>query len=178
MGNGEGQTALVLPVSEAEPTVGRWRERYDPSAGCGMPAHITVLFPFLPLERIGSEELHALRQLFACAEAVPVRFTAFGSFPKVLYLTPEPTAPLVGLTASIAGRWPEAPPYEGAFAEVVPHLTVGMGITGAVAAELKRDIGQNLPIETVLREVRLVAFTAGQWSPIETFSLGSTRTAM
>ena len=95
-GNEGGQTALVLPVPDAEPFVGSWRERFDPSAACGMPAHITVLFPFLSLERVGSDELGALNELFAAADAVPVRFAALGSFPQILYLKPEPATPLVG----------------------------------------------------------------------------------
>ncbi len=177
MASEEGQTALVLPVPDAEPAVGSCRERFDPSAAYGMPAHVTVLAPFLSLERIGSDELRALRRLFAAVAAVPVRFSAFGSFPKVLFLQPEPAAPLLGVTTSVVKRWPEAPPYAGSFAEPVPHLTVAMDVAGAVAAGIRAEVGNALPIETVLREAWLFAFTEGRWSAVETFVLGSTRTA-
>ena len=171
----DGQTALVLPVPDADPVVGRWRERFDPSAACGMPAHITILFPFLSIERIGSAVLAELRLLFTEAQAVRVRFAALGSFPSVLYLKPEPAAPLLALTESVVGRWPEAPPYEGAFPEVVPHLTVATGL--ADHAEIRVEVENDLPLDTVLTEASLLAFAAGRWSPVETFPLDNTRTA-
>jgi 2'-5' RNA ligase len=167
----------VLPVPEADAVVGRWRERFEPSGACGMPAHITVLFPFLSFERVGSDELDALNRLFADADTVPVRFAGFGSFPQVLYLRPEPAGPLVELTSTVVGRWPEAPPYGGTFAEVVPHLTVAAGIDEAVAGNIRSEIGRALPFDTVLREACLFAFGAGRWTPVETFALRSPRPA-
>src|SRR5262245_31356654 len=42
-----GQTALVAVIQEAEPMVGAWRSRLDPSAAAGVPAHVSGLSPFL-----------------------------------------------------------------------------------------------------------------------------------
>ena len=44
--------------------------------------------------------------------------------PAVLYIAPEPDGPFRELTDALAQAFPEHPPYDGAFAEVVPHLTV------------------------------------------------------
>jgi hypothetical protein len=41
-------SGLIVEVPEAEPDVARLRERLDASAPLGIPAHITVLFPFMP----------------------------------------------------------------------------------------------------------------------------------
>jgi len=41
------QTALIAPVPEAEACVGAWQARFDRSAALGVPAHITVLHPFI-----------------------------------------------------------------------------------------------------------------------------------
>ena len=40
------ETALILPVADAEPAVARWRLAHDPSAAQGVPARITPLYPF------------------------------------------------------------------------------------------------------------------------------------
>ena len=40
--------SLVILVPEAESMVKAFRERYDPAAQAGMPAHITLLYPFVP----------------------------------------------------------------------------------------------------------------------------------
>lgn len=45
----QGETAVVVVVEAAETLVGRWRARYDTSAAAGVPPHVTVLYPFLPL---------------------------------------------------------------------------------------------------------------------------------
>ncbi|WP_079312549.1 hypothetical protein [Microbispora sp. GKU 823] len=45
------ETALVVEVPSAEPLVRGLRERYDSFAAYGMPAHVTVLYPFLPRHR-------------------------------------------------------------------------------------------------------------------------------
>ena len=40
-------SAVVVEVPEAEPLVGAWRLRFDPVAALGMPAHVTLLYPFV-----------------------------------------------------------------------------------------------------------------------------------
>ncbi|MEU6741541.1 hypothetical protein [Streptosporangium sandarakinum] len=54
------RTALIVPIPEAEEAVGPFRAALDVSAGWGVPAHVTVLYPFLPPERIDSRVLAAL----------------------------------------------------------------------------------------------------------------------
>ena len=59
------ETMLLLPVSAAEPAVGRHRARLVESARNGVPAHITVLYPFLPPAEISEPLLASLGRLFA-----------------------------------------------------------------------------------------------------------------
>ena len=50
-------SALLVEVPEAEPLVRQWRMDLDPHAALGVPAHITVLFPFAPPPLISDERL-------------------------------------------------------------------------------------------------------------------------
>jgi hypothetical protein len=45
-----GESAIIVPVPAVEPLVSQWRQRFDVSARHGVPAHITVLYPFPALE--------------------------------------------------------------------------------------------------------------------------------
>jgi hypothetical protein len=54
-----GRTALIVAVEEAEIAVSELRLRYDPSASLGVPAHVTVLFPFQYDVEVDDEELAA-----------------------------------------------------------------------------------------------------------------------
>jgi 2'-5' RNA ligase len=155
------RTAVVVPVPEAEPVVGRWRERYDPSAAAGMPAHVTALFPFVEVD---DAVVATLRSLCAALPPLDVEFRRCARFPgAVLYLDPEPAAGLRRLTEAIAARWPEAPPYEGRFADVVPHLTVASGVDDAVADEIEAELSTRLPIRARLDAARVYEFDGARW---------------
>ncbi len=45
---GAMNAAVLVTVPEAESLVAPLRERFDASTALGVPAHITVLFPFMP----------------------------------------------------------------------------------------------------------------------------------
>lgn len=52
-------SGLMIEVPEAEPAVRHHREHFDASTPLGVPAHITVLFPFMPPETIDTAALTA-----------------------------------------------------------------------------------------------------------------------
>ena len=62
------QSALIVAVPEAGEVVGRFRASLDRAALWGVPAHVTVLYPFLPPERINDEVLAAVGEI---VRAVP-----------------------------------------------------------------------------------------------------------
>ncbi|MEV0650638.1 2'-5' RNA ligase family protein [Phytomonospora sp. NPDC050363] len=98
-----GETALVIAVPEVEPAVGAWRRRFDSAAAAGVPAHVTVLYPFLDIGRVDTA---ALAALFGGHRAFDVRFEQSARFPEVLYLAPTPERPFRELTEAVAARWP------------------------------------------------------------------------
>jgi hypothetical protein len=46
------ESAVLLCVPEAEALVGTWRQQHDPSAARGVPAHVPLLYPFLPAGQV------------------------------------------------------------------------------------------------------------------------------
>ena len=159
----QNQTAIVVPVPAAEPVVAAWRERFDDSGAQGMPAHITVLYPFLAAERLTGPTLARLRNICAESPTLDVVFTRTGHFPDVLYVEPEPASGLQQLTAAIAEQWPEAPPYGGRYDEVVPHLTVATGADAAALSEVETAVTRQLPLRAWLVEARIYVFGGGRW---------------
>ncbi|MFB7321814.1 2'-5' RNA ligase family protein [Streptomyces sp. NPDC056190] len=166
-----GQTGLIVRVPDAEPAVRAWRERFDPSARAGVPAHVTVLFPFLDESRTDAHVWSALADVLGRHHAFDVRFEGCGRFPGVLYLAPEPDIPLRRLTEVIADRWPEAPPYGGKFTEVVPHLTIADGQDDGVLDEIEADLLGRLPITSRVSSVDLMVHDGAKWQERASFSL-------
>lgn len=168
------RSALVVPVPDAEPVVGRHRSRHDPSCVWGVPPHVTVHGPFVEPEGIDDDVRTALRALFAATEPFAVRFARTARFPTVLYLAPEPADPFRSLTQALVERFPGYPPYEGEFDDPVPHLTVAYEAPEGVMDEIDREIAPGLPIETEATEVLLIVGrnAPGGWRTIEAFPLG------
>lgn len=150
------RTGLLVAVADAEPLVGSHRRRWDPVAARGVPAHITVLYPFVPAERLGPAEIAAAREVLAEIPAFDFALTRAGRFEDaVLYLAPEPDGPFRQITAALTARFPQCPPYEGKFEVVIPHLTVA-DAPDAPLAELEAALSSALPLATRATEVFLM----------------------
>jgi len=141
-----GDSGLVVLVPEADAIVGDLRQARDPAAvDADVPAHVTVLFPFIPRASLDAAARHALRELFAGVAPFAFRFATVGRFDDTtVYLSPEPAAAFTELTRRVHARWPDRPPYGGAFAEVVPHLTVGDRLPPGAAPALEEEVAERL----------------------------------
>lgn len=79
-----GETALLATMHEADVLVDHWRQQFDSSAAAGVPAHVTVLYPFLGIDRIDAHTLDTVRSLVGRHRAFTVRFQQCARFPDVL----------------------------------------------------------------------------------------------
>jgi 2'-5' RNA ligase len=168
------ESALIVRVAAAEPYVAGLRERFDPVAPLGVPAHVTILVPFVPPERIDDGVVRRLRDALDGTRPFPFRLAEVRCFPDVVYLAPEPAEPFLVLTSAVHRAFPECPPYGGAHASVVPHLTVAHVFGDAqrtVADELRRALPRPHGIEARCDELVLIENTTGRWRPIHVLAL-------
>jgi 2'-5' RNA ligase len=161
-------------VPEAERAVAELRRELDPAALLGVPAHVTVLFPFMPATEIGDDVLVRLTALFQTLPAFEHTFAGTSWFgDEVLWLAPEADGVFRSLTRLVWEAFPAYPPYEAQFADVVPHLTIAdHGPLEAMQAA-ERTVQRHLPISTTTRAVTLIVEQpSGRWEPAEWFALG------
>lgn len=164
------ETALIVAVPEAEPLVREWRLRYD-NADLGIPAHVTLLYPFVPAEEVDERLVAELGELFAAVPAFSVAFRRVARFADVAWLAPEPDEPFRRLTELIVGRYPTYPPYEGIHDEVIPHLTVAVG-DAELQDRVDAALTPALPIAAEVRDaVLLVEQADGNWRTDSRFPL-------
>lgn len=170
------EAALVIAVPEVEPLVAPFRLQHDPSAAQGVPAHITINYPFLPGIDPGVELHQELKKLFAKAEPFQFALSKFSRFPDTLYLAPEPDTPFKKLIHLVAERFPESPPYEGAFDEIIPHLTIAQSEDEEVLKSVERELAilarGYLPLTVRATQVWLMANRAGKWQQSGLYPLG------
>ncbi len=163
----------MVVVAEAEPTVAHLRLQLDPVARLGVPAHVTVLFPFMPASEIHDDVMVRLAALFRTVPAFThnfVRSAWFGD--EVLWLASDAAQVFRSLTHLVWTAFPAYPPYEGQFDDVVPHLTIAdRGPPGEMQAA-ERTVRPHLPITAITRAVTLMAEQpAGRWEAAESFAL-------
>ncbi|NOY55099.1 MAG: 2'-5' RNA ligase family protein [Actinobacteria bacterium] len=167
------ESALLIEVPEAEPVIGRWRTLLDPAALVGVPAHVTVLYPFLAPNRLDEVTLRSLGDLFRNIRPFPFALTEVRRWPDVVYLVPEPREPFADLTEMLVQHWPDAKPYEGKFDRIIPHVTVAHTSNDAVARRIVADVSPYLPLDSVARTVTLMVTDNVSWTAHTAFSLGT-----
>lgn len=168
------QTALIAEIPAAESVVGRHRARLDANAALGIPAHVTILAPFVPVSRLRTTELTRLSDLFAAVPAFDVRLDHadwFGT--TVLWLGLQDPGPFRDLTARVFAEFPEFPPFGGRFRDVVPHLTIGIDSPVDEMRRAEVAIAERLPVVDRVAAVTLVAelSSGGRWETLASFPL-------
>lgn len=166
-------SGLVVECPELEPVLTVHRRRLDPLMALGVPAHITVLAPFLPSEEIDETVLASLRDLFAPVPAFDVTLSRtewFGT--DLLWLAPDDDQPFRALTARAYAAYPSCPPYGGEFPDPIPHLTVGAGADVSSMRAAAQDLQAELPVAMHATHVSLLLFRAsGRWACAARFAL-------
>jgi 2'-5' RNA ligase len=157
------------------PSLERLRRHDDFAANFGVPAHVTLLFPFMPAAALRPPVRRALAEIAATVEPFDVRFAAVGRFPGVVYLVPEPGGTFTALTDAIATRFPTYQPYEGAFDVVIPHLTLVESATASLD-EISAAAQRHLPFvcRVALMEI-LVEGPDERWHGHWRITLGARR---
>jgi 2'-5' RNA ligase len=170
------ESALVVLVPEADDLAKPFRDQYDPSAADGMPAHITLLYPFKLPDKDDQAALDALCKRFQRFAPFQFSLASIRRFPDaVLYLAPEPDEPFRQLTLAIWDQYPESPPYGGKWPYIVPHLSLAWVSDEQKLDRIADDFAQasrgRLPIRATAAEVALMEKRSGRWSVRATFGL-------
>lgn len=138
----ELESAIVVRIP-VPPDLARLRARWDRAAGRGVPAHVTIVYPFLPGARLDADVRRSLAAITATHEPFEVEFDRVERFPGVVYAAPDPPDAFVALTSAVVARYPDFPPYSGAYDDVVPHLTIAEADDApfdAIAADAARQL--------------------------------------
>jgi 2'-5' RNA ligase len=174
------ETALVLHIAAADALTGPTRMAHDPSAADGMPAHVTLLYPFKPVAEITPADAEKLAQTCKQFESIELSFETFGRFPAVLWLAPQPVSAVSELASALVAAFPDWKPYGGAFKDFVPHLTLAH-LSGAdaeaqldrIAADFMKKAEGQLPLRQTVFWVSLFDKSqTGRWKEISGFPLG------
>ena len=161
MSDSDEDTAVVVPVRLPAPLEGL-RRRTTPEAATGLPAHLTMLYPFVTPDALNEDLRLTLVAILSPIDAFDYRLAERRHWPDTLYAAVAPEAPFRALQATLAAAFPEFPLYQGAF-EFDPHVTVVWGPRSG-DADVATDPAWNLlPVSRQAAFVDLIVRVDGRW---------------
>ena len=153
----------------------RLRHRSVDDATDGLPAHITLLYPFVAPDRLDRSVREALRRVAAPRAPQVYELRGPARWPDTLYAAVEPARPFVQLQAALAAAFPTFPIYgRDAGFEFVPHVTIAEG--GAIddAAVLADPGWQALPRRGSASRLEVIAASEdGRWRTVWRIRFGA-----
>ncbi|MBP6730104.1 MAG: 2'-5' RNA ligase family protein [Microthrixaceae bacterium] len=172
------QSALIMEVPWAEPVVGPWRRAHDAISHRGVPAHITILYPFRAPDVLDDTVNATLASLAASVPAWDLSLVEVDAFPDAVWLRPEPDDHLHALADSVWAAFPDCPPHGGQFPALRPHVTVGQDPDPERIDLLRRraaeELATMLPVTGRVDGLSLfVSGEAGEWARCTVFPFAS-----
>jgi 2'-5' RNA ligase len=164
LGPPSDRSAIIVRVHLPAP-LERWRRRGVANAADGVPAHATMLFPFVAPERLD----RAVRGIVAGAAArhPPFDYRLVGPerWPEVIYAGLDPVRPFVALHDDLRAAFPAFPMYGPDFdLEFVPHVTID---EGASVVPLEDPAWRWLPHHAVAGALEVIARPPeGRWRTV------------
>ncbi|MFD7259134.1 2'-5' RNA ligase family protein [Streptomyces sp. NPDC059874] len=146
--------------------------RIDPAlVRPGVPAHVSLLYPFVPQSALTGQDEEGVRSLAASFPAADLLLEEVVTASGFVAVTVPGLQPIVD---AFRAQWPALRPYKGRFgARPAAHVTVAMGADNPTTAAHVRDaIGNLLPLRTRAAAVQLVVLTEEGWQSRFTAPLG------
>lgn len=172
------RSAIIAPVPETDHLIGRHRRALSSRPTASVPAHVTVLYPFVPPCEIDDGTITGIEAALSGMRAFECAFSQVKWFDdEVVWLEPKPDDHFRALTEAVWKRFPAHPPYAGEHPDTVPHLTVIDSRVGNLEGKRRAaaDLAAVLPIHTRIDRVRLVAGDDEHrpWRTVTEFTLSS-----
>ena len=90
-----GRSGVIVRI-RLPPELEELRQHHDPMAPFGVPAHVTLLYPFLPSAELTPAVRRRIARLTRDVRPFDVRFERTGRFPGAVWLAPGPAEPIRG----------------------------------------------------------------------------------
>lgn len=115
------ESAVIVPVLQADALLRPFRDRWDPPAPVGIPAAVVLAYPFLLPDELGPETLRGLAAIFGACAPIDARLAGVMRRPGAVHLEVDPQEPFAALADEVAAAFPASrAPRDGS---LIPHIT-------------------------------------------------------
>ena len=166
-------SALVIPVS-LPPRLERERRLHVVVAALGVPAHLTLLYPFIAPDDLTDHDRRRIASVLSRHAAFDYSLGRIRAWPTVLSLEVQPVAPFARLVEALVALYPAWVPYGGSY-PYVPHVTLAdlHPADSPAVADPPRLADPRRPLDRrAERAILIVQDQAGRWHTRWRFELG------
>ncbi len=132
------ERSAVIVRATLPPALERVRRRSVGDAKDGLPAHLTMLYPFVEPARLGPAVRRRLASVATATQPFEYQLVGAATWPDTIYVEVDPAERFVALQRRLGAAFPDFPIYgpDPGFV-FVPHITVAEGppITDPVTLE-------------------------------------------
>jgi 2'-5' RNA ligase len=165
------ETALIIAMPETPAVMQEIRIRHDPSARLGVPAHITIMYPFVEADLLDQDLHNRLEAVTATVPAFDFRLSEVRWFgDEMVWLAPEPAEPFRRLTTLVQDEFGTSP-YGAAYDDVTPHLTLADHAAPEYMRGAEATASSLLPFRSRATEVLLLEGGPTGWTEVRRLRL-------
>ena len=169
-------TGLVLPFPKLEHHIAEFRREAILPTMYGLMAHLTVIFPFMPQDKVTTAVSQTLTSLFQQIEPIAYTLDGLARFPGVLYLKMVDERPFIHLIQAVEQAFPAYPSFGGEYDTIVPHVTVAKTDDNQALEHLEARFVKQFPnlltVSGCCGEVWLIEKVGDNYQKQTTFQLG------
>jgi lincosamide nucleotidyltransferase A/C/D/E len=171
----EPSTLLLIPIFSFPPDLWRLCQRHHNDLD-QMPPHITLAFPFLPLNSVTSDVIQQLAKMIEDIPAFDFELAEIKWFgTDVIYLVPSPSDMCHSLIVDLQEKFPDFHPYDDAFTSIIPHVTLSEHGSASERRMLGKRAPKFLPISCQATHVWMMSNNGStdSWSIAKIFPFSS-----
>ncbi len=143
-------------------------------AAHGVPAHVTLLYPFVAPDELTATLRKTLAAIVRRVPPFDYRLSGPRRWPDTIYAAVEPGAPFMRLHRDLARAFPAYPIYGRPGFRLTPHITVAEGAAAQDPATLRHEGWTALPVEARATAVEVIASDAAdRWQIVWRLPLGA-----
>jgi 2'-5' RNA ligase len=158
--------SAVIVRARLPATLDRLRRASVTDAAAGVPAHATLLYPFVEPAALTPAVRRALADVARRHRAFGYTLRRLAAWSDTLYVAVAPAEPFVRLQRELQRAFPAYPIYGRMDDfEFVPHITIAEGAAAAAVAALRGSpAGRALPPASRAERIEVIATdSAGRW---------------
>ncbi len=115
---------VILAPHEVQVALAPYRLKYGFEGAVRVPAHISLILPFVQLDELPQAE-KKLRKICKTVAPFDITLKSYQNFPYAIFLVPQHPQPIIHLFEKIYAAFPDYPPYAGAYGnQLAPHMTI------------------------------------------------------